>query len=192
MVGAIGGIAVAGVAGLGWGQIGRDRLTVLDELPAALGGRPDVAACETYIRGVLKTPSTYRRASVQVIDSGPLSQAAFDQQSGLYPIPKPSAAEAKADSLLASEAQLDAIRRSLMQGREQRLRTLLISYDAENGFGAPIRSQGACQFRLLDGELEDAGTLKRHADSVASSQKLGELGVSTSRRSAPRFACCIL
>lgn len=186
---AIAGIAVAG---LGWGQIGRDRLTVLDELPAALGGRPDVAACETYIRGVLKTPSTYRRASVQVMDSERLSQAAFDLRTGLYPVPRPTKAQAKADPTLPIDANLDAMRRSLMEGRELRVRTVLISYDAENGFGAPIRSQAACQFRLLDGELGDEGTLKRHADSVVSSQKLGELGVSTSRRSAPRFPCCIL
>lgn len=189
---AIGGIAAMGVAGVTWGQIGRDRLPMLDELPAALGGRPDVAACETYIRGVLKTPSTYRRASVQVMDSEPLSQAEFDARTGLYPVPRLTKAQAKADPMLAIDANLDAMKRSLMEGREQRVRTVLIGYDAENGFGAPIRELAACQFRLVDDELQDAATLKAHAGMVAAQRQMEMLGVPGRRRPELRFPCCIV
>lgn len=161
-------IAIAAAAAVTVGQAGRDQVPVLDKLPDWAGGRHDVTTCERYIGTGLAAPATYRRVQATRIDSEPLTQAAFDERAGIKPPAAPRRPRDKIDKALAGKARIDALMADLdrqrAEGRELRLRRVLIDYDATNALGVPIRASAACSFRLVDGKLDAAWALERRAD----------------------------
>jgi hypothetical protein len=93
-------------------------------------GQADVAACEEFLKGGLRSPATYRKVSVRTYDA---------------PITK---------------QQATAIGARVYDNRPLTLRKVFIDYDADNAYGTPVRGIEMCAFVLLEGKLPDAGSLR--------------------------------
>lgn len=107
----------------------------------------EVKICEASLKAGLKAPATYKRAEVTSLDTGPLTQAQFDEEVG------------RADTRgNPSAEQLRLLQRDLAKGKTLGLRTVAIAYDAENAFGVPLRAAKVCVFRTLDGKPQTSGT----------------------------------
>lgn len=83
-----------------------------------------VKTCEQYIRGGLSAPATYKRISVSEA-TRPITYAELTDMG------KDPEMVALAKKMSLPEGPLD---------------TVLITYDASNSFGVPIRSQQVCHF----------------------------------------------
>lgn len=95
----------------------------------ALAGcdKPDVKACETFIKSGLKAPSTYRRVSVtERLQSFP-NWTAFRSETG-----------SERKTLLEMMGQKEP--------SHPTIRIVAIEYDAANAFGVALRSGEVCAF----------------------------------------------
>ncbi|MDB5681676.1 MAG: hypothetical protein JWO16_1481 [Sphingomonas bacterium] len=162
------------------------RMLILVSAIALSGcGKPDVAACESYLKKKLKSPATYQRVDVKSYDEGPMTLDAFRTSMGLLPT-------AQADELGKLDSQL-------LKGRKISKRQVFVTYDAANAFGTPIRGIEVCTFRLADGELEPADRLESYAGQAALDDQMRELAASGAiapsavSKSPPPVggACCI-
>jgi hypothetical protein len=114
---------------------------------------PELAVCEEYIAASLRSPSTYERARATISDSRlPLAYWMEDLRSAPESI-RP---------LLADQAK----ERAKHGGR----RIVLVEYDAQNAFGAPVRGIASCKFEMKSTEnneftSEPSATLAK-ADAV--------------------------
>ena len=100
-------------------------------------GQPEIKACEQYAKSGLRSPATYRRAGVRTIDERVTAEE-FLTRRGDNP-------KDHARGLF-----LEGLRRS-----NTGIRNIVISYDADNAFGTPIRGEQICMFQLRDGKLVD-------------------------------------
>lgn len=116
-----------------------------------------VAACETALLDRLKAPSTYARVS----------------------------ATESSEPIRLADYYVDAFSRNGMPGAaEQELNrrvhdhatrwTVLIEYDAANGFGTPIRGVSACTYSSLDGGTKGVSALLVKIDGKTKTQWLVE------------------
>ena len=94
-------------------------------------GQPDVDACERFVKGELRSPSTYRQVALTQRDL-PLSLKDFRAITGDR-----------------SEPLRDMIDKRSQNG----IRTITITYDASNAYGTSVRETRECHFRLRDGKL---------------------------------------
>lgn len=98
-------------------------------------GRPDVKACEIFIKDGLRSPSTYRL----------ISMSEQDEKVSKPPLPKE-----------AGELE----RMAWEQDKAQHgIRSLILEYDAANAYGTPIRGHQVCTFATIDGDLQDNATI---------------------------------
>lgn len=91
------------------------------------GGSSEVAECEAFIKQQLVAPSTYRQIEAQVHDSSLLTAREFQERLG--------------DKTPPRESRL-------------RLRTVNITYDAQNALGVALQDETACQFKITEEERE--------------------------------------
>lgn len=95
-------------------------------------GRPEVTACEQFIKAQLDSPASYQRATVRTMDRV-LSPEAFYKAAGRQ-------IETYGP---ASQKQI--------RSEKYAVRTVRIDYDSTNPYGVSIRGTDTCQFRLRDG-----------------------------------------
>lgn len=81
----------------------------------------EIAACETFIQGALRSPSTYKRISLGQSDRA-VAVVDYNAYKGL----------------------------NASAGDNPAVRTVSISYDSANAFGTPIRGNQQCDFLLRD------------------------------------------
>jgi hypothetical protein len=110
-----------------------------------------VKACEAALQETLLAPATYKRVST-FETSEPLSLEDFTRDLG------------------GSEAAY--YRR---QGHDHAVRSeLLITYDAANAFGTPIRGQSLCSYDTIDGDASRADSLFVRIDGKTHTDRLVE------------------
>lgn len=95
--------------------------------------RPEVTACENFVRDGLRSPSSYRRIGIETSDQA-MSLSEFRNITG----DKPGG---------VLEVMTD-------NAHKHGIRTVSLEYDAQNGFGATLRETRQCYFRMRDGELQ--------------------------------------
>lgn len=152
-------------------------------LPLALLGcdKPEVAACEVFLKGGLRSPSTYHRVSVNSYD-GPLGEPALTQmreEDAERDRGNPEWAKIKR----GLEAQTPAAQRS-----QDTLREVFIEYDAANAYGTPIRGAQQCGFVLRNGELPSADSLRAKVSKAESARALRQL---RGDDKDPAYSCCL-
>lgn len=95
-------------------------------------GRPEVAACEQFIKSQIVSPASYQRASVETMDR-----------------------DVSADEYYkAAGRQIETLpQRSRELAQEERyvIRSVVIDYDTADIDGSVVRSKDICQFRMRDG-----------------------------------------
>lgn len=147
--------------------------------------KPDVEACESYIKDGLKAPSTYRQLKVTSVDVSPIDADTLIKEVGLPKLSK------KADAF-------DRLRRTALEVDLKQpglgLRRMAIDYEAENGFGTPLRETAICAFVLTDGKLPVADSLtvlvgRANHDRLRAS--LHELSPKVPAPPERRYPCCV-
>ncbi|MEA3033983.1 MAG: hypothetical protein QOH86_1999 [Sphingomonadales bacterium] len=101
------------------------------------GGEPEIAACEQFTKSGLRSPATYRRAEVKTVDEKVTPEELLSRRGDRPDDP-------------ARQLFLDAYK-----GDNLGVRNVIISYDADNAYGTPIRGQQICMFQLRNGQLTD-------------------------------------
>ena len=137
-------------------------------------GEPEVEACEEFIKDGLKSPSSYKRASVSKLDET-ISQEMF----------------------LENHGKIDTFDKHWLDDGRLTQRIVAIEYDADNSFGASIRGAGICEFHLIDGELPSQISLDASvsmAIAQRSMRELGRAGLIPNEGKLdipePRYGCC--
>lgn len=131
--------------------------------------QPEVAACEDFVRGKLKAPTTYRRAKSTVIDE----KLSLESWNALQ----------KVRLGAMSDQFQDMTKRSSDEGG---VRSVLLEYDAENGFGVPMRGMEICKF-LMSSFPKDEFEVKPDAES----SKLARMIWQLEEDSTPEPMCCL-
>jgi hypothetical protein len=103
-------------------------------LPALLAGceKPEIGGCEEFIKSTLRSPSSFARKEVFVEDRK----------------------ITWAERLKTDPKELQILKQSYDEGRYGE-RTVMITYDAMNPFGALLRETQMCKFSTRDGEVSD-------------------------------------
>ncbi len=159
---------------------------------AAFGGRAyawndddsgipsDLQACELHIRSRLPAGAEYRRIGVVREDSARLTYAQFRQQAG---------ASASVQGLGEAEELRDLADELAAKAGRLSLRRMVLTYQLDGEMQA--RKQ-ICAFRLSEGQLQDASTLKANATSKTGEaiDFLADRG-KWARQSRPKHSCCL-
>ena len=101
-----------------------------------------IAACEKFIQGSLRSPSTYAKVSSKVSD-----QPITAEDLALYQLPKGSSSGPAS------------------------VRTVFIEYDAANAYGTPVRGTEKCDFLLVDAKNERYSSEPSTAATLASADR---------------------
>lgn len=107
-------------------------------LVLAACGKPDVEACESYIKEGLASPATYRREEVTVFENAPImTPAQYYEKVGL---PDPI------------HDRSDVIRTNAQLHRDDRirLRSMFVRYSVSNAYGVPVRGTDHCVFKIVN------------------------------------------
>ncbi|MGK2911099.1 MAG: hypothetical protein ACSLE1_15055 [Sphingobium sp.] len=138
--------------------------------------KPMVKGCEDFIISRLKSPSTYKRISVDQLTEK-------SSKEGIV--------------RLGGGATLEMMPELAGAFQSFELRKVLITYEANNSFNAPLRSTFVCAFEGHDGEepiemLVDNGVSK--AKSYDETRRLVEAGALTKPSGLnmdPNHPCCL-
>jgi len=141
----------------------------------------EVLACRTFAQSKLRSPSTYREARVRSFDR---STTEAEIQRLYYP---------------DTSDELSRMNMSLLRGRQLGLRSVFLEYDADNAFGTPVRGIEGCDFLLVDGNLDGAGSLDSRARSAALDADTARLAETLNnpdlrrlaRRQGDGMPCCV-
>ncbi|MDO9489032.1 MAG: hypothetical protein Q7J32_11705 [Sphingomonadaceae bacterium] len=106
---------------------GAASLSMLGGCDFIKGGSGEIARCEAFVKAQLRSPSTYKRVHASVFDSRLLTAAEFQERLG--------------DKVPPPESAL-------------RLRSVSLTYEADNGFGVPIEERADCQFKVTEEERD--------------------------------------
>lgn len=146
-------------------------------------GQPDVEACETFIKSELQAPATYRRVAITKVDSALMSMSEFRRRTGIPDLRRD---------------ENETLRRygELREGDRPSLRTLGITFEADNGYGVPVRATRVCAFKLIDGKLPDGAEIEstaRDAALKANSKQLIGAGLlpNAPASSDRKYDCCL-
>lgn len=129
--------------------------------------KADVKACEDYILDGLRSPSTYERIEVTRSES-PVAPADYDRIIGVLD-----------GSIGAAVKKAD-----LSEGVA--VRSLYVSYDAQNAFGAPVRNIEECKFKVVGGKLDDATSLRTNVLLATNRRLLAQVN-----GDPPEKGCCL-
>lgn len=152
------------------------KLHLLFLLPASLCAcdKREVKACEAFVKEGLKSPSSYQRVNVRLAD-----QAMTDEE--------------------WKQRQADVpFLRSTPKPTDQGYRTVLVEYDAQNGYGTAMREVQACRFPTKEGEVNDAKSLDAAVLSAASQRSFRDFARSGALSAVPpesvppepEYPCC--
>lgn len=134
---------------------------------------PEVASCDEYTRATLKTPATYQRVRATLSDSR-LPLEFWQQKSELvWRADQSNEMRTLASEFVKSDAATGGVR------------SVIIEYDALNGFGVPTRGLSLCKFELkstADERLARAPT----ANGAILTLAMASAGI----RDAPEVPCC--
>jgi hypothetical protein len=132
-----------------------------------------VLGCEDFIQSTLKSPSSYKRVSVsedeEPITTDELKQSGsvLFQLSAMHSVPIPT-----------------------------RVHTVLIQYDADNSYGASIRSAAVCAFDVGDNPTkQNVNTGVSMAKSAAHRRSWIEQGLLPNNGKTqmdPPYPCCLM
>ena len=144
-------------------------------LTTAACGKPEVSACEEFVKAGLSAPATYRRVTSEIR----VERVSWAQHLEESP----------------GDRDNDLLKRAFDLGQDRRIVSL--TYDAQNGFGVPIRNTMQCAFRLSEGKLTDHNLEKAVQLAVAQrelrqSVRQGALpGIPpTEAAPEPAYPCC--
>lgn len=147
----------------------------------ALSGceKPEVNACEAFIKSTLTLPSSYTRVKISSHDEAPMSRAKFYADAGM---PDPANDESPT---IRANAEL--------MGNALGRRDLYITYEADGA-----QSIERCVFKVVNGEIQGADPASAEvsiSSSNADSARLMDAGLlpedGNSRRKIG-FRCCVL
>lgn len=128
-------------------------------------GKPEVSACEEFLKESLRSPATYKQVRADIYDE-PITPEKLTTLGG-----RPWGGETLA------------------------IRKVFVEYDAENAFGAPIREAQLCGFVLRNGTLPDSNGLKAAvalASAKRSYQRVKEsVGQADPEYQEPEYSCCL-
>lgn len=113
-------------------RVGLNALLAIALLPGC-DGREEVRACEAFVKGQLKAPSTFNQVEANVYTS-PIDLLTLRRD--YYP------------KQLSDE---DKTALNAARGKRLELTTVFMKYDADNSFGTPLRDMAACDFLVIDG-----------------------------------------
>jgi hypothetical protein len=142
-------------------------------------GQPEIDACEAYTKSGLRSPATYRKVAVKTIDES-VTPEEFLKRRGDNP------------SDPARGLFLDGMRHSKVG-----IRNVVISYDADNAYGTPVRAEAICMFELRDGKLKDdtkeIQTRVKLAETDRDFRAMARAGALPNQGpiDAPEKACCL-
>ena len=141
---------------------------------AACSSHPETSACEEYLKGGLKSPSSYKQVKISSFDS----RIPFDAWRNIT---------------RATGSKLDNDPRIVKVDRKYQadggIRTVLIEYDADNSFGASIRGTEVCKFLMTSFMEEDfLGDPGTSAALASSSRTMEQLGLEKNEKST---GCCL-
>ncbi len=130
---------------------------------------PEVAACEAYTIETLKSPSTYKRASFVVVD-------------------QPVSKEMLAKAMGASDMAKGIAERAEYPG----IRGIALDYEAENSFGATIKTGTGCEFPMSDLESgEPAQDLNSLVRFSLQDRQITEIADATGSGRDDSGVCCL-
>lgn len=145
----------------------------------ALSGceKPEVKACEAFIKDNVQLPSSYKRIEISSHDEGPMSRAEFYASVG---IPDPAHDESPTIRTNA-----------LLYGNSISRRVLYVKYEAD---GAQAIER--CVFKIRDGKLADEDRLDQVVSSASldvNSEQLKDAGLlpDDGHRSKIGSTCCV-
>ncbi len=137
--------------------------------------KPEISACEEFVKGGLRAPATYRRVSLETRDE----RVTWDEYLRESP----------------SDRGNEMLKRAFDLGQERRIVSL--TYDAQNGFGVPVRNMTRCAFRLSEGKLANRNLKTTVRLAIAQrelrqSVRRGELPniPPSDRPLEPAYPCC--
>ncbi len=130
---------------------------------------PEIAACEDFANAKLKAPATYKRVKTSVIDEQ-------------IPLATWDAIEADRLGKMAAEFR-ELTKKSQTEGG---VRSVVLEYDAENGFGVPTRGTEICKFLVSSFAKNEF-----EAKPDASSAKLARMIWQLDANSTEEPACCL-
>lgn len=143
--------------------------------------KAEIKACEGFLKGGLRSPSTYRRVSTNSYD-GQINERALAQ------IRDEEAERDRGNPEWAKiRRELDAETPAAERPKET-FREVFIEYDAENAYGTPIRGAEQCGFVLRNGELPSSGSLSAKVSKAESSRTLRQLRGDDDE---PAYPCCL-
>jgi hypothetical protein len=131
----------------------------------------ETKACETFIKGITPSPSTYKRAKVSTFESG-ITRAALQSEYGAEYFAR-------------------------LPDKGLAIREVFIEFDMQNAFGTPMRQVESCKFILVDKKPLTTGSALDAAVSLAISRaallNAGAAGAIAGVRPAPGAVaeCCI-
>jgi hypothetical protein len=103
-----------------------------------------IAACEDVLKERLKAPSTYRRIEttpVRVFDGS------YDQKKGYDLVPERKAEDEATYARNKTQRELNGHFRKWHE-QDPEMMEVIITSDAENGFGTPVRGRSICRDSL--------------------------------------------
>ena len=106
------------------------------------------------MKGGLQSPATYRRAEVEKFDEQ-VTAKEYARRSGYTP----------------ANPDQDIVMMGLERTEGLAIRNVILSFDAANAYGTPMRQRAVCQFKVSKGELlEDRDFLLNKA-KIANGQR---------------------
>lgn len=140
-------------------------------------GKPEVEGCEKFLKEGLKSPSSYKRVSVDAFDR-PLSLSNFQNETG------------------QRVSQFD--RPLLMNNSNAKMRQVIIAYDADNSFGTAIRGTQVCAFKVFTDKSLDADKVEAAATKASMDRSMRQLfhqgaipRLPNDMDPHPRYECCM-
>lgn len=129
---------------------------------------PEIAACESYISTLLNAPTTYKRARAFVSD---------------YQLPLGYWTE-RTKQLMGTNSDFFTDQNKTNQA-EGGVRTVVLEYDASNGFGVPTRGVASCKFEMSSFE-ENKFSTQPSSTSAQASVYAAKAGL----KSGDEINCC--
>ena len=148
---------------------------------ASCGSAREVAACEEFIKGELRSPSTYRRISVKSYD-GPISERAKAQLSeaeARRAVDNPEWAKFRKERDANAPAGEKAA---------ETMRDVYVEFDSDNAYGTPVRGLQRCGFVLSNGSLLGETALRAKVSLAGANRDYRNL---TEDRTEPEYPCCL-
>jgi hypothetical protein len=113
-----------------------------------------LAKCDDLIKDRLRSPATYQRVEVTDFTRRPANKLEYLQ----VETPEKLKLRAEQSARDKRSAEIYARQEEMFDSRKMEELSAIISYDAANGYGTPIRSVSMCTIYLDEGEALEVGS----------------------------------